>query len=208
MSNGMFLNGIDVSHHNGVIDWKTTLSSEISFAYAKATEGLGVKDSQFAANYQAMKDNGLLRGAYHFFRPGTDPDGQSQNFLSVVASLEPGDLPPVLDIEVDDGQSPTTIINGVQRWLDTVQAALGRQPVIYTSASFWNTKLGGTAAFARRPLWVAHYTAKPAPSMPNGFADYAFWQYSENGSVPGITGNVDLDRFKGPLADLKTLAGL
>jgi lysozyme len=209
MSNGTFLEGIDVSHHNGVIDWKTTLSSGISFVYMKATEGTAMKDSQFATNYAFLKNSGIPRGAYHFFHPALDPDEQSQNFLSVVATLEPGDLPPALDIEVTDGKSPATIIEGVHRWLDAVQAALGRMPVIYTRESFWDTGLGDTRGeFAQYPLWVAHYTEKPAPNIPSGFTDYTLWQYSESRTIAGVDGNVDMNRFNGALADLQSLAGL
>ena len=70
------------------------------------------------------------------------------------------------------------------------------------SARLWNTALGGTTSFAGYPLWVAEYTGNSSPRLPNGFADYVFWQYSESGSVPGIAGNADLDQFNGSRADL------
>jgi lysozyme len=142
------------------------------------------------------------------FFPQLDPEAQASNFLSVVARLAPGDLPPALDVEVSGEQSPSAIEAVVQQWLDVVQRNLGRTPVIYTSASFWNTALGGTDAFANNPLWVAHYTSNPSPNIPSGFSDHVFWQYSKSGSVPGIAGDVDMDWFKGSLADLNQLAGL
>jgi len=95
----------------------------------------------------------------------------------------------------------------MQKWLDVIQQNLGRSPIIYTSANFWNTALGGTSAFAGYPLWVAHYTSHAAPNIPSGFSDYLFWQYSDSGSVSGIKGNVDMDWFKGSAADLNQLAG-
>jgi lysozyme len=201
--------GIDVSHHNGIINWQKVHAAGIAFAFTKATDGVGFLDTHFAANYAAIKSNGMLRGAYHFFRPASDAQAQADSFLHVVRQLEPGDLPPVLDVEADSGKSANVIINGVQKWLSAVEAALGRTPIIYTSASFWNAKLNGTAQFASHPLWVAHYTFKPKPNIPTGFAQHAIWQFSEKGTVDGInSGQVDLDRFNGTLDDLRKLAGL
>jgi lysozyme len=201
------IRGIDVSHHNGDVDWSKVAKAGIVFAFAKATEGSTIVDTQFAANYAAMKTSQVFRGAYHFFRPSLDAQAQTVNFLKCVPKLAPGDLPPALDVEVSDGQAPQTIVNGIQKWLDTVAAALGRMPLIYTSASLWNTNVG-SKSFAKYPLWVAHYTSKSAPNLPIGFSDYSFWQYSESGNVGGVTGSVDLDRFNGTVDDLKRLAGV
>lgn len=202
--------GIDVSHHNGAINWQKVHAAGIAFAYTKATEGVGLNDTHFTTNYAVIKSNGMLRGAYHFFRPRSDAQAQADSFLHVVNRLEPGDdLPPTLDVEADDGQSAKVIISGVQKWLDVVEAKLGRTPIIYTSASFWNAKLNGTTQFVTHLLWVAHYTFKPKPIIPTGFAKYTIWQFSEKGTVNGINSlSVDLDRFNGTLDDLKKLAGL
>jgi lysozyme len=120
--------------------------------------------------------------------------------------LNAGDLPPVLDVEVSGEQSPGVIAVAMQQWLDAVQQNLGRTPIIYTAAGFWNTALGGTTSFAGYPLWVAEYTSNSSPLLPTGFADYVFWQHSQSGSVPGIAGNVDLDQFNGSIAALNQLA--
>jgi lysozyme len=208
-SDNDLVRGIDVSHHQSIIDWQKVASYGIVFAFAKATEGVGLQDTHFTANYAAMKSSGILRGAYHFFHPGSDASAQANSFLRVVKQLEPGDLPPTLDVEVDDGKSDKVIINGIQQWLDSVEAALGQRPIIYTSASFWNSKVSGTSRFADYPLWVAHYTFKPNPNIPNGFEDYTIWQFTELGTIDGIDdNNVDLNRFNGTLEDLRKLAGL
>ena len=200
--------GIDVSHFQGVIDWAQVAATGIKFAITKATEGATVKDNQFNANYAGIQANGMIRGAYHFFHPSQNAQAQAANFLSQVKALAPGDLPPALDVEVNDNQGASVIINGVRQWLQAVEAALGRQPMIYTSASFWNANLGGTGEFSDCPLWVAHYTFNPQPNIPNGFASYAIWQFSELGTIDGVSGNnVDLDRFNGSEDDLRTLAG-
>jgi lysozyme len=200
--------GIDVSHHNGVIDWAKVAAAGIQFAFVKATEGGSVTDSQFQTNYSAVKSNGMIRGAYHFFHPKTDAMAQADNCLKLVPALAPGDLPPALDVEVTDDQSGSSIIAGVQLWMNTVAAALGRQPLIYTSASFWNASMGGSAQFSGHPLWVAHYTFKPQPNIPTGFGGYTIWQFTEQGQLSGISGNVDLNRFNGSLEQLQVLAGL
>jgi len=198
--------GIDLSHYNGSVDFAKLSTGGLAFAFVKASEGRFTKDPRYAANYAGLKQNQILRGAYHFFYPQLDVQAQASNFLSVVTQLNAGDLPPVLDVEVTGEQGASAIAAAMQQWLNAVQQNLGRAPIIYTASGFWNTALGGTTSFAAYPLWVAEYTGNSSPRLPNGFADYVFWQYSESGSVPGIAGNVDLDQFNGSLADLNQLA--
>jgi len=198
--------GVDLSHHNAAVDFAKLAAAGIGFAFIKASEGRFTKDAFYDANYAGLTQNQIPRGAYHFFYPNLDAQAQADNFLSVVTQLSPGDLPPVLDIEVSGEQSPAAIATAMQQWLDAVEETLGRQPIIYTGPGFWNASLGGTSAFSDYSLWVAHYTSSPAPNVPKGFADYLFWQYSESGSVAGVNGNVDLDWFKGSAADLTQLA--
>jgi lysozyme len=205
----IYVNGIDVSHFNGTVDWSRVAAAGIVFAYAKATEGMHTRHTQFEANYDGIKTSNLLRGAYHFFHAELDAAAQAERFLSVVPALVPGDLPPMLDVEsAPDGLSAAHIASGVQTWLDAVQQAIGRTLVIYTSASFWNARLTGASGFAVYPLWVAHYTTKPSPNLPTGFSEFTFWQFDEHQTVDGITGNVDMDRFKGSPDALKLLSGL
>lgn len=200
--------GIDVSHHQGVVNWSKVAAENVVFAFAKATENIGFKDSFFDTNYAAMKSNNILRGAYHFFRPKADAAKQAANFLNAVGKLEPGDLPPVIDVETNDGKGAAAIIAGVRTWVNAVEQALGRTPIVYTSGSFWNANLAGTDKFAECPLWVAHYTSKPKPIIPKGFPIYTIWQFSEKGKVSGVSGTCDLNRFNGTLENLRKLAGL
>ncbi len=111
--------GIDVSHYQGVVNWGAVKAAGCSFAFAKATEGTGIVDSEFAANWSGMKAAGLARGAYHFFHPSEDAAAQASRFLATV-QLQPGDLPPVIDVEVSDGADNATVVAGVQAWLDAV----------------------------------------------------------------------------------------
>jgi lysozyme len=199
------LTGIDVSHFQGRVDWQAVKAAGCSFAFAKATEGTNVTDPYFAANWAGMKEAGLLRGAYHFYRAGEPAEEQAAHFLSTVR-FEPGDLPPVLDIEVNDGVTGQPLVGGVQLWLDAVEPVAGATPVIYTNAPFWDAHFAG-GGFSQYPLWIAHYTDAPAPApLPEGWAVWTFWQYSQSLTVGGVSGPADHDYFNGTAADLQALA--
>jgi lysozyme len=198
--------GIDVSHRQNDVDWARVAAAGVQFCYVKATEGEGLKDVRFRENFDGAKAAGLVRGAYHFFRPDKDAEAQAQSFLHVVPTLSSGDLPPMLDVEVGAAKDATSILDGIQTWVEAVENVLGRQPILYTYPSFWTQTLRGSARFSGYLLWIAHYTMKPTPTLPRGFGDYVLWQFSEQGQVDGIAGNVDLDRFNGSLEDLNALA--
>lgn len=202
------VSGIDISHYNGSVNFQQLAAGGLAFAYVKASEGKFTKDPFYAVNYAGLQQNQILRGAYHFFYPQLDAQAQAANFLSVVTQLNAGDLPPVLDVEVTGEQNSSAIAAEMQQWLDAVQQKLSRTPMIYTATGFWNTALNGITAFSGYPLWVAEYTNNPAPRLPAGFTNYVFWQYSQSGSVPGISGNVDMDQFNGSVSDLNQLAGM
>jgi len=94
----------------------------------------------------------------------------------------------------------------VLTWLERVEAALGLRPILYTRRGFVQTYFPDPGQLTDYLLWVAHYTGKPAPDVPAGWQDWTFWQFSETGTVPGIAGSVDLDRFNGTLEQLRALA--
>src|SRR5215471_14990910 len=127
--------GIDVSHFQGKVDWNRVKAAGMAFAFAKATEGTTNNDAMFATNWPAIKNAGLLRGAYHFFRASQDAAGQADHFLSRL-SLAAGDLPPIIDVEVTDGADNATLVSGVKTWLDAVAAQTGVTPMIYASPAF------------------------------------------------------------------------
>ena len=187
------LPGIDVSHWQGAIDWDGVAGDGVEFAFIKATEGGDYTDPRFAANWAGARQAGVVRGAYHFFRPQTDAMAQAAHFLRTVP-LAPGDLPPVLDVEVTDGRSLDVVAAGVRTWLQEVERATGRRPIIYTRASFWTAQMGG--GYGGYPLWVAHYGVA-SPNIPSGWSGWTFWQHSDAGRVDGIAGDVDLNWFNG-----------
>jgi lysozyme len=194
--------GIDVSHYQGTVDWQQVKAAGIQFAFAKATEGVTLADPEFAANWAGMKAAGLLRGAYHFYEPTDDAGQQAAFFLSTV-QLASGDLPPVLDVETAAATS-AQLWQGVQTWLDQVQAATGLRPILYLSATFANEN-AAPASLAAYPLWLAQYEVE-LPTLPTGWTTWLLWQYTETGTVNGVGGSVDRDQLNGPLAGLSALA--
>jgi lysozyme len=198
--------GLDVSHWDGVIDWKIVLASGYKFAYTKATESITYTDDTLVPNVTNAIAVGMPIGAYHFYRLAADPKAQADYFLSKIKGLKL-DLPPSLDFEEQASLPQSTVAQNLKIWLDTVEAGVGRKPIIYTNAYYWNT-YAGTPSWAKDyGLWVANYTSAPAPLIPKGWTNYLIWQYTDKGSVPGISADVDLDRFTGDEQALAKLAG-
>jgi lysozyme len=200
------LRGIDVSTFNGPVDWAQAVDSGLSFAFAKASEGLTIHDDRFAANWAGMKASGVVRGAYHFFRADDDGAAQADVFLGCVGSFEEGDLPPVLDWETSTDVDATTTIAAAHAFVAEVQKLTGLPTIIYTTVGYWSS-LGDPGDFAQNPLWIASdETMCPTPPPP--WTDWLFWQHSAQGAVPGLSGAVDLDWFAGSVDELRMLAGV
>jgi len=203
-----YMVGIDVSHwqeENGnVINWQKVAESGHVFAFHKATEGVGYSDPKYAGNRIEAGDVGLPFGAYHFARPsgGTiskaqaDAAAEAQYFVDVAQPVS-GDLLPVLDLEAHGNLPVRRLKAWVHSWLDTVKAAIGVDPIIYTGPNFWTAYMNDTTEFTAFPLWIAHYTsgAPRTPAANWGGNGWAFWQFTSKGSVPGIKGNVDRNYF-------------
>lgn len=198
------LPGIDVSHWNGAIDWKTVVSAGYKFAYTKATDSITYTDDTLAPNAAGAAEAGIPIGAYHFYRLAADAKAQAEYFLAKIKNLQM-EMPPVLDFEEQASFPHATVAKSLKLWLDIVEAGTGRKPIIYTSAYYWNTYAGTPSWAGDYALWVANYTAAPQPLLPKGWKSYLIWQFSDKGMVPGITGDVDLNRFNG---DEKALADL
>lgn len=210
------ITGIDVSGWQPKIDWSQVAAAGHAFAFVKATEGVTGVSSRFAEQRREARRAGLMVGAYHFARPETDAVSQAEHFCHVVmGDPRPGDLPPVLDFELAERGAPADQLCGwAMAWLERVERLTSRWPVIYTGPSFWRARLlpAGRAALdlTSWTLWEAHHTDDPAPMPMRDAPDWhwAFWQHSHEGVVPGIAGRVDLNRFRGTLAELRILACL
>jgi lysozyme len=190
------IDGIDISRYQSRINWKELVEQKFDFVFVKATEGGDHRDTMFDSHWESIKKAGLKRGAYHFFRPGISPLLQAKNFINQV-ELQPGDLPPVIDIEVTDGASKTIIVNRIKSWLEIVEIRYGVKPIIYTHLKFYYNYIVGN--FDDYPLWIAKY-GDVKPQLVNS-EKFKFWQYSNHGEVKGIKGDVDFNVFDGSRDD-------
>lgn len=192
------VHGLDVSHYQSRIDWDKVYSNNIEFTFVKATEGEELKDSLFLNNWSELKRVGIKRGAYHFFRPTLSVAKQACNFIESV-DLQPGDLPPVLDVEVTNNASPVVITSRVRTWLEIVEMHYNTRPIIYTNLKFYETYLAKD--FADYPIWIARYNyAEPKLSVHD---EWVFWQYGNRGRMEGIAGDVDFNVFNGTSEELE-----
>ncbi|CAN5874361.1 hypothetical protein BH11MYX3_BH11MYX3_07390 [soil metagenome] len=189
--------GIDVSYYQGTIQWAKVHRAGIRFAFIRVSDGLGVRDSLFAQNWAGANKARLMRGVYQHFRPDQNAIAQADLVISAI-ERDPGELPPVIDVEVSGGKSPAQLAKQVRAWVERIRTKLHLEPIVYTSPAFWESEVGG-ADLSSLPLWVAHYTNE-CPRVPTPWTRWAFWQHSETGRVPGIQGPVDLDVFSGDLA--------
>jgi lysozyme len=171
----------------------------LRFSIIKATEGISGRDWQFRRNWKKAREAGLARGAYHFFIASRDGAQQAENFIAAV-KLEKGDLPPVLDVEQTNRQSPAQIRKRVRDFLTRVQRHYGVKPIIYTNVDFYEQYLG--SEFDEYPLWVAHYIERNRPRITR---EWVMWQHSERGRVNGITAAVDFNVFNGDSSDFQRL---
>ncbi len=202
---GSTVEGVDVSEFQGSIDWNAVHSSGRGFAIARVSDGTQHPDPTFATNWAGIQAAGMVRGVYQFFRASEDPVAQANLLLGAIGSLGQGDLAPVADVEVMDGVSGDTLVANLATWVSTIQQATGRPPMIYTAPGFWDP-LPNTGQFGPDVLWVANWQVN-CPDTPTPWTGWTFWQYADNGNVPGISGAVDLDQFNGSLQQLGQAGG-
>jgi lysozyme len=151
-----------------------------------------------------------LRGAYHFGHPGSDPEVQATHFASVVGPLTWGELPPVLDLEVDDGQPKSAIVEWTLAFVAKAEALFGCPLIMYTGGLWRRLGSPDLGKLSSRLLWTARYgPEQPAALAP--WKDWSFWQFTDGRSgnvksIPGVSGPCDCDWYKGDLAGLQGLS--
>jgi lysozyme len=187
--------GLDVSQFQGEINWKIIDTIEekfpLHFVFIRATAGKDKLDSQFKNNWAAAKENHLIRGAYHYYRPNENSIAQADFFIKNV-KLQKGDLPPVLDIEkLPKNQSVDSLKKGLRRWLEKVDSHYKVKPIIYTSEKYYEDFL--KKEFSEYTFWIANY---------NFFVeeikdDWLFWQFTEKATIDGIQERVDVNIYNG-----------
>lgn len=187
--------GVDVSHHQGLIDWRELAKSKTaSFAYIKASEGGDHRDKRFAENWQAARNAGILRGAYHFFTLCRRGIEQAENFIAAVP-LDEDALPPAIDVEhmgtCRSGLPIADVRHEITVFLDRVEGRYGRRPLIYTTREFHDAHLDGH--FLHERFWVRSLVLPPRYRR----TQWTIWQYHNHGRRAGIDGPVDLNAFSG-----------
>ncbi len=193
------VHGIDVSHHQGAIDWAAARADGVEFAYIKATEGADWHDPRFAENWSGAGDAGLRRGAYHFFTFCTPGLPQAEHFLAALRTAR-GELPPAADVEFTGNctrwESIETIRAELAIFLERVEAGDGRRPVVYLPRSAHDRIVGGH--FPDHELWVRQVFLAPSQRR---YGNWLFWQFSQDGRIEGISRPVDLNVFRGSAAE-------
>ncbi|TGN01824.1 glycoside hydrolase family 25 protein [Leptospira yasudae] len=195
------IRGIDVSNHQGKIDWGAVPKSEISFVFIKATEGGDFVDRSFAFNWKEAKRNGFPVGAYHFFTLCKSGKEQAENFIRTVPK-EVDSLPPVVDLEFvgncKERPPVENVSSEIADFLKVVDSHYGKKTILYLTYEFIDLYIGSN--FQDRPVWI-----RDIFKHPNTFSDirWILWQYHSRGRVRGIDGPVDLNVLQ---VDLKSLA--
>ena len=184
-----------MSQYQGTIHWEQVKNIEntfpIQYVFIRATVGQDKVDNEFKNNWSESKNNGIIRGAYHYYRPNENSLLQANNFIANV-QLQKGDLPPVLDIEqLPKNQTLDSLKVGLKRWLVKVEEHYKVKPIIYSGEKFYNAFL--KEEFSEYTFWIANY---------NFFVEdlkdeWLFWQFTEKATVDGIEGNVDVNIYNG-----------
>lgn len=191
------IQGIDVSHYQDNINWKTVAKANIAkFVYIKATEGRSVVDDKYATYFNEARRHGFKVGSYHFFRPGVDVETQYRLFIGHI-NVKEQDLLPLIDVEIMTGVESIAIF---QRRLLTfcnlvAHAFNGQKPIIYTGKSFYDKYIATSQQLREYQFMIAAYQDEQ-PVLANG-DDYLIWQYTGHGKMDGIKGHVDRSKFVG-----------
>ncbi len=197
-----YIQGVDISWHQGAIDWRTLAADDVAFAYIKATEGADHVDPRFAFNWEHAGASGLYRGAYHFFTLCQPGARQASNFIAIVPRVE-GALPPALDLEhmgpCREGPTMTDVIAEARIFMDRLEAHYGVRPIIYTTREFHDAHL---SELQGERFWIRSIAAPPNFRQ----ADWIIWQHHNRGHKRGVSGPVDLNAFRGDATALADFA--
>ena len=202
---GFEIQGIDISHYQGNIDWEKLRNAMINkapvrFIIIKSTEGSTLIDENFKDNFYNAREYGFIRGAYHFYSTKSAARQQAYHFLRNV-QLEEGDLPPVLDVEhIPEGMQTQEFQKEILTWLHIVEDQYHVKPILYTYYKF-KEKYLSDQRFDSYPYWIAHYYVDKMEYK----GEWKFWQHTDAGRLSGIKGYVDFNLYNGSYYDLKQL---
>lgn len=190
------LKGVDVSHHNGTVNWAQKKAEGNLFCSIKATEGLTNVDPMYAKNVAGSHAVGIPSSGYHFFHPALDAKAQAAHFISVIGRNQSGHLPPLFDFETLDGLGGKVTSEHARICCQEIENAIGHSPELYGSPGFIEG-LGDMSWAAHLNLWIAHYRVSH-PRIPKPWVNYTFWQTND-------ANGWDLDLFNGSAGQLAAL---
>ena len=186
--------GIDISHHQGHINWKHIENRPPHFIFMKATEGATHKDSRYKSYRKEAQKLGISTGAYHFFSYTSDGEQQARHFLKY-ANLRKDDLLPVLDCEYQKKMpQKTKVTNELVKFIRAVEKDLGVKPIIYCEEGYYKRYLKQDLG-NRYPLWICDFRKQPQ-------CEFTFWQKTDRFRHPAFRGTIDYNQFYGNLAEL------
>jgi len=196
--------GIDVSHHQGDVDWIKVADAGIQFVFIKVSEGGDHRDTRYLQNVDGAINNGISLGMYHYYSFCKSAEMQFQNFFSALPKGVPI-LPPVIDVEFDQNCNARTqqdFLIELERLVGLIHQEIGVYPILYCNENMYNQFLVYLTHAEKIPFWVRDLYA--VPHLENN-KQWSFWQHSSRGSVSGIKGNVDLNVFQGSSENLEEM---
>lgn len=204
-SSKYFVKGVDVSHHNPILNWESVLEQNITFAYLKATEGTSHEDRNYPYNYDLARETNIKVGSYHFYTFGLSGKEQARHFLKI-ARFSTGDMLPAIDVE----HSPANPYSKDKDYIEVVVSELkvlekelyehfGIHPVIYTNKDCY--KLYIKDNFPDNLIWMCDLHNEPSDDVKN----WRIWQFSHKGELPGVDGDVDLNYYRYSFQEFKEL---
>ena len=189
------VHGLDISHHQDVIDWDLLEDEDISFIFIKATEGGDHKDTKFEYNWQRAGEIGIVRSAYHFFTFCKTGVEQARNFIETVP-VEENTLPPTIDLEFGGNcsarPSREEVLSEISDFAQIIERRYGKTPIIYATNQSYRAFLSEDRP--DYPIWIRNIYRRP--KLPDG-RKWTFWQYANRGRLYGIEGFVDFNVFNG-----------
>lgn len=197
--------GIDISHHQPIINWDMVNDQNIYFGYIKATESVDHLDRNYQDNYEQAREAQIRIGSYHFFRFGVSGSEQAQHFIRT-AKCQSGDLIPAIDVEhstINTYSSDASYIAMIKHELQELERVMhehyGVRPLIYTNKDCYNLYIKGL--FSENLLWICDLHKEPSDDIKN----WRIWQFSHSGKLPGIEEKIDLNYYRYSFDEFKEL---
>jgi lysozyme len=192
------VDGLDISHHQGEVDWEK-VDKKYQFVFIKATEGNDFIDKRFYENAERVKNTHRILGAYHFFHFNYGGLEQANNYINTVGNII--DLPPVVDFEFTGNPEKfdkQKVYNELIICIDTLEKYYGHKVIIYTTKDAYTHFIKTNF---NNPIWYRSIIF----SLNKNIKNVLFWQYHNSATIEGINTKVDLNVFKGDILALKRL---